>query len=78
MFKRYRIIKNLIYSKENTNKYKAFYSCKYKNCNINYLDEKSFEKHLQDVKLKTYVIMEDDYNVCKYICFDNDLKQKLY
>ena len=41
-------------------------------------DEKSFEKHLQDVKLKTYVIMENDYNVCKYICFDNDLKQKLY
>ena len=58
--------------------YVIFISNKYKNCNINYLNEKSFEKHLQDVKLKTYVIMEDDYNVCKYICFDNYLKQKLY
>lgn len=35
-----------------------------------YLDVKTFEKHLKDVDIKTYVSMDDNYILYKYICFN--------
>lgn len=39
-----------------------------------YLSKKGFEKNLLDIGLNTYVIMEDDYEVNKYVCFENKFK----
>ena len=45
------------------------------NTNNNYyLNEKSFEKHLSDFGLKTYLIMDEKYNLSKYVCYEPYIK----
>lgn len=39
-----------------------------------YLNKYNFERHLLDFNLKTYVVMDDNYQFSKYVCFTLTVK----
>ena len=43
-----------------------------------YLSKKVFEKFLFIVDLKTYISTNDDYESCKYVCFNSNLEKEFF
>lgn len=54
--------------------YEKYIFKKYKEAKKQHLSKSDFEAHLLDVDLKTYTIMDDNYERNKYVYFDNNLK----
>ena len=55
------------------NEYEKFIKEKYKVEDYSILDKNDFEKHLSDIGMKTYIVMDDNYEENKYICFCADI-----
>ncbi len=53
--------------------YENFIKTKYKE-EYSLLNKTEFEKQLSNLGMKTYIVMDENYEQNKYICFENNLK----